>query len=484
MARANFLAYNLTTGELLDTFQPPSTPRSAIWRCRRIGKPFTSAGQFTQVNGVNRYRIVAFNLSTGAVRTGLRRHPRTRRSTASRPRQRRCILDRHLHSVNNVARSGAPRAVSAANGAVLPFAVTPAGGNIRQVIVSPGRQQGRARRRVHDRERLQQPRLRHGHGRRHHRRAAPVPGEQSFRNGGENSAILSLMATATALRHRLSRRGGRKPRGRLPADWETGNLVWVEDCHGDTYASRRSATIYVAGHPHYCGSVGGFPQSDPWTFYRGLRLRKAVERITPFRRPRLLRLRRPTPAPKLMHWYPTSTPAPSAGQARARGTLPANDNSSSTAASSPGEQPAQQGLVRFTRFNLAPNTDGPRLGETTPGWPCAPTGCAADQLAGELGPGQRPVELPVLPQRHPDQRVTADSTFFRRPVLSFVDRTVVPGQTYRYKVKASDGFANAMWSGAVAGTPVKDVLCPATRIWCSATARRPTGRWTRRQAAY
>ena len=30
------------------------------------------AGQFTQVNGVNRYRVVAFNLATGAVKPASR----------------------------------------------------------------------------------------------------------------------------------------------------------------------------------------------------------------------------------------------------------------------------------------------------------------------------------------------------------------------------------------------------------------------------
>ncbi|PHD69942.1 hypothetical protein, partial [Bacillus thuringiensis] len=49
----------------------------------------------------------------------------------------------------------------------------------------------------------------------------------------------------------------------------TGELVWVEDCHGDTYSAFPAGdAVYSASHKHYCGNSGGFPQTEPWTFHR------------------------------------------------------------------------------------------------------------------------------------------------------------------------------------------------------------------------
>ena len=69
VARSNFLAYNLTTGELLDNFAPSFNAQVRSLAVSPDQQTLYVGGQFTQVNGVNRYRIVAFNLATGAVRT-------------------------------------------------------------------------------------------------------------------------------------------------------------------------------------------------------------------------------------------------------------------------------------------------------------------------------------------------------------------------------------------------------------------------------
>ena len=57
--------------------------------------------------------------------------------------------------------------------------------------------------------------------------------------------------------------------GAFKSDWN-GNLVWMQDCHGDTYSVFPSnGAVYVAGHSHYCGNLGGYPQTTPtWTFQR------------------------------------------------------------------------------------------------------------------------------------------------------------------------------------------------------------------------
>ena len=51
-------------------------------------------------------------------------------------------------------------------------------------------------------------------------------------------------------------------RARSRCRQDTGALTWAADCHGDTYSSAESnGAVYVVGHSHYCGNVGGgFPQ--------------------------------------------------------------------------------------------------------------------------------------------------------------------------------------------------------------------------------
>ena len=57
-----------------------------------------------------------------------------------------------------------------------------------------------------------------------------------------------------------------------PATWkapfrsspESGNIQWMEDCHGDAYSSYSDKNnVYVVGHPHDCVTSGGYPQANP-----------------------------------------------------------------------------------------------------------------------------------------------------------------------------------------------------------------------------
>ena len=106
----------------------------------------------------------------------------------------------------------------------------------------------------------------------------PLPLNSLLRNGGTRSSITSLVATPTGFYgtgYSLCRAQG-NVEGAFRADWD-GNLVWIEDCHGDTYSLALSGDeAYIAGHPHYCGGVGGFPQTPVWTYLPGLAFSQAA----------------------------------------------------------------------------------------------------------------------------------------------------------------------------------------------------------------
>ncbi len=75
--------------------------------------------------------------------------------------------------------------------------------------------------------------------------------------------------------------------GVFAADPTTGAVTWIEDCHGDTYSvypNRGKDHVYVVGHPHFCGNIGGYSES---AWRSALAFSKAaVSTITPSKDPK------------------------------------------------------------------------------------------------------------------------------------------------------------------------------------------------------
>ena len=206
------------------------------------------------------------------------------------------------------------------------------------------------------------------------------------------------------LRHRLPLRWGRQRRGPVPRSTRRpGALTWVADCHGDTYSSFPvGGVVYVASHEHYCGNMGGFPQTDPWTFYHATAFTKAVTGVNTAGHLRLPGPPRRAGAdaadllPDVLHRHVHRAGPGRVERDGQRATT------SSTAASSPASTVApQQGLVRFAVPSKAPNKQGPQLSSDRldshrrrshvqrPGPRRVPV---------ELRPRQRDADVPALPR--------------------------------------------------------------------------------------
>ena len=67
--RSNLLAYNIRTGNLITTFAPTVNAQVKSLAVSPDGTKLYIAGGFTQVNGLNRYRIASFTIATGALTT-------------------------------------------------------------------------------------------------------------------------------------------------------------------------------------------------------------------------------------------------------------------------------------------------------------------------------------------------------------------------------------------------------------------------------
>ncbi len=219
---------------------------------------------------------------------------------------------------------------------------------------------------------------------------------------------------------------------------------------GDTYdAVPVGPVLYYVGHAHDCSTIGGHPQTQPWTFQH------AIAQTTAAAPSGLLNQGgnfNGQPAPELLHWAPDFTTGSYTGATQAAWTIEGNADYVVLG----GEFPtvngtAQQGLVRFAVRSIAPNKSGPRGAASS----LAPTVVA-------LAPGRMRVAWQASYDRD-NRRLTyevlrgatlgtatvvstqaQDSIWWNRPNMFFVDTTAPPGTSQTYRIRVKDSFGNTL----------------------------------------
>ncbi|HEY8524542.1 MAG TPA: PKD domain-containing protein [Acidimicrobiales bacterium] len=456
--RANVLAYDLTTGQLRTEFVANTNAQVKTVTASPDGSRIYIGGQFTSVNGVNRYRIAALNPTTGAVITGFN-------AITDYIVNDLAVTDTTVYAAGafNGAGPGAttPRAklaaFSASNGALLPWAPA-ANSTVQTILVGPGEERvfiGGSFTAVSGTSAYGLAALDPSSG-----AVLPWAVNQTVRNAGSQGAILDLRTDGTAIYgsgYTFDRQTANLE-GAFKAHPVTGEIEWLEDCHGDTYAiAPVNGYVYTASHAHFCGNVGGFPQSDDlnngWLHNMRHALSFADDAAGTIRRDNWSYYNfEGLPAPSLTTWFPEWGTGTFTGQGQATWTVDGNSDyvvygGEFTRVNSL----QQQGLVRFARRPLAPRASGPRLG-----------GPAFRIRATSPAPGQVRLSFPANYDRDDGTltyRITRDgttvhttevtSTYWDQPTISFNDRGLTPGQTYTYRVNVTDRDGNAASSDPV-----------------------------------
>lgn len=443
VVRANLLAYDLTTGALISSWAPSLNGQALGLAVSPDGSRVYVTGEFTKVNGVNRYRVAALSASTGALVTTW--------APTLNYRARPIVVTADTVYVGGqfTVAQNQPRArvaaFSTSTGALKPFKADtdaevfglalPAGSNR---LVLGGRfttVNGVAT---------------YGLGAVNPTTGAALamPANQIVRNGGANAAVYSLSTDGTRVFGTGYAYGaGGNFEGTFAASATTGALLWVNGCLGDTYSSYPvGPVLYSVGHAHNCAAPGWFPEQKPRAFQRAM-----ASTVTPAADGRR-NVSGPfvnRPAAEPLHWLPTLDAGAVTGQNQAAWSVTATSQYVLLA----GEFPKvnnikQQGLARFAVSAVAPDTQGPRNGPV-------PT------LTGR-GRGVVQVAFPATYDRD-NRRLTyevvrgstvvgtlqVDSAWWNLPSLTVTDSTATPGSTQSYRVRVRDGVGNSLSGTAV-----------------------------------
>ena len=459
--RSNILAFDVETGELLP-FAPVLNAQALEVEASPDGSRIYVGGDFTSVDGVVRSKIAAFSTSTGALlgfRPGVSSRVRALAVTGTT-----VYAGGDFKSVNGIARTRL--AAFLPTGTLLPWAPTADDDVVEALVAAPddsrvivgGRFQtlnlqdfvgvGAVEGATDSRTGLSLPWS-----------AKVTPPKKEINGVMKRSWVTDLVVQDGVVYGSNNGDGFHWFDGRWAARFDTGELVWLDNCYGATYGVFvRSQVLYSVGHPHDCASIGAFPETSPITYRRALAettYAVGTDSTPPSTNSSISN----QPVPGLLHWFPDLNAGSFTGQGQGPWTITGNDRYLVMG----GEftrvnGKSQQGLTRFAvsdgALNGSPDDVGPEY---------APTLLPS---ALSLAAGSVRVAWPVTWDRDnarltysvyrddktlvfsADQEPTGwtPSGISRptAPSMGFTDVGLTPGAVHRYKLVVQDPFGNTL----------------------------------------
>ena len=239
--------------------------------------------------------------------------------------------------------------------------------------------------------------------------------------------------------------------GGFALDPSTGAVGWIADCHGDHYSGFPIGGVYyTVGHAHFCGNIGGFPETPSRTWHRAIALTTAATGTVRPNRTGSYADFGGKPAPSLLTWFPDLAAGTYTGQTQAAWNVTGTKDYVVLG----GEFPkvngiGQQGLVRFAVRSSAPNKRGPQAsGSALVPTLTTPAGSTVRvSFPANWDPDNESLTYTVVKNSNtssPVYTTTRRSEFWERPELGFVDTAVTPGTTYTYRLIVTDPLGNKL----------------------------------------
>ena len=463
VTRNNLMSYNLKTG-VMTNFAPDLNGQVKALAASPDGKILYVGGSFTKVDGQTRHRLAAFDTATGTgtgtgkLITTWARTPLDATVNAIVATDSTVYVGGLFGKVGDQAR---PRlaAFQATTGDLTTWA-PPADAKVNAMVLTAdgGIVVGGAFKNINGVPSYGLGKVSQTDGRT--MPWDPSVGPHTVRNAGPQAAITSLSTDGKAVYgtgYDFGADGGGNLEGAFSASPATGTLNWVENCHGDTYgAAPLGGTVYTVSHAHSCETIGGFPESVPREQNMRFSLAFSTEAtgtsIHDTWSPQYYYDWLDAPSPSMQHWFPVMNQGTFTGMKQAAWSVAGNDDyvvlgGEFTTVNGVG----QEGLVRFAVRSIAPNKSGPEYsgGKFMP----TVTGLPGQQAQVSWQANSDEDDATLTYQVTRDGKVVhearADSTFWNRPVMTFIDSGLTPGSTYKYRLTASDSHGNLVKGDSV-----------------------------------
>jgi hypothetical protein len=477
VTRGNILAYNITTGNLITSFDHTLDAQGLRVVASPDGSKIYVGGDFTTVDGQPRDHIAAFSTATGALDPNF--HPDVSNSVRAIATDGTTVYyGGNFFNVDGRTRTRLA-ASDAATGAlsltwkpsadddtVYALALSP---DDTRVIVGGRFQQLNAQTHI-------------GVGAVDTVTGASAPWSSTpipAKSGTNFSYVTDLQVQGDTVYAGDDGEGGHWFDGRWAANVNTGALVWLDNCYGATYSVVPiGQVLYSVSHAHDCTSLGAFPQPTTSAWHRGL-----AETTYPTGTDQSPAGSNSSyshqPIPTLLHWFPTLSPGTYTGQDQAAWSVVGNASYVAVAGEFPRvEGRAQQGLQRYAIKSIAPNKFGPEAGALTAPTTVALTGGkirVAWKATWDHDNNNLKYEVLRDGATTPLYSTNLASTFWILPRLGFVDATAASGSTHTYTVKVTDPEGNSILSpasspvtaGTVTPSPYADKVVSdgATDLW-------------------
>ena len=470
VTRSNMLAFNVVTGELISSFAPNPNAQVRTITVSPDGSRIYVGGDFTNIAGTSRSRIAAFSTATNQLVSNFA------------PNMGYHVFDiaafgdtvyvgGNFLNVGSTYR-GRLAAFSATTGALLSWAPDAPDREVRAIEVSPNGTQVA----VGGHFETLNGTSTFGRGfavlDAVSGEIVPFAATDRIRNGGADGAVMSFDSDDGILYitgYTFGRSSGTLE-GIAAARWGDGAIEWVNDCHGDTHSVHAQGdVIYSAGHAHMCANIDGFDQPPgEWDWYRGVAHTKEVAGTV-----RTERLGYTDfgglPRPDMLNFFPALNAGSYTGLSQGPWHVIGDDRyivMGGEFTSVNGT--SQQGLVRFTTRDNAPNDQGPYLFNDS--YPIKVRSFEAGTVTVSFS-GNRDRDDATLRYRvfrrtggaGNGQLVHTRSLtapFWNLPVMTFTDDTA-SGSGYEYRVQVDDGynnFANSPWTAVEAADAASNYL--------------------------
>lgn len=449
--RGNLLAYDITTGNLITSFNHTLNAQGLAITASPDGSQVYVGGDFTSVDGQARGRIAAFNVATGALDPTFK--PSLNAQVHAITASNTTVYAGGIFSLASGVARGRLAAFAASNGALSTTWAPTVEQGVDAMVLTPDQTE------------------------------VVIGGAFQFMNGGPvNGLGAATTATGKSVPYAINKvvhsytpadhppgAGGAilslatdgnlvygsgysyydgNLEGSFGVDPDTGAIKFINDCHGDTYGVFAvGQVLYTVSHAHNCQWIGAFPNSAPsgWVTHHTLAFTAYATGKNSGPDDYGWQYQG-QPDSTLLQWYPTIPAGTVTGQSQAAWSVTGNSRYIAEGGEFPSVNGvAQAGLVRFAVSSAAPNKSGPRYNATA----LTPTVTAQSATSAKVSwTATWDYDNQALSYRvyrdgaGPVYTVTTKSNFWQLPSMSFTDSGLAAGSTHSYVVRVYDAFNN------------------------------------------